>query len=179
MGIVRSVVDSIRSLGKPQGTLQGYESPELVDVIFQKTMAYSPSGSWPEMEGISTVLDFGGGCGLHYKLAVHQSPGIRWAGVETPAMAARAAELATEQLQFFAEIEAAEEWLGSIDVMHSNGALQYVPEPISTLSKLCRLRATTMLWHRMFLSQDNIRTETQQSRLIDNGPGRRRQARRT
>jgi putative methyltransferase (TIGR04325 family) len=168
----RLVADRIRSLGKPPRTLQGYENPQLVDLIFQKTKAYLPEGSWPEMNGVSAVLDFGGGCGLHYKLALNQSPGIRWAVVETPAMVARARELATERLQFFTEIEAAARWLGPIDVMHSNGALQYVADPIATLSSLCGLQATTMLWHRMFFSQGDIRMETQVSRLVDNGPGR-------
>jgi putative methyltransferase (TIGR04325 family) len=172
MRVIQSIVDRIRSLGNPSGTLQGYENPQLVDLIFQKTKSYSPEGVWPEMNGISTVLDFGGGCGLHYKLAARQSPGIRWAVVETPAMTARASELATDRLRFFTDIDAAAEWLGAIDVMHSNGALQYVPDPIATLSRLCGLRATTMLWHRMFLSQADTRTEAQVSRLIDNGLGR-------
>jgi hypothetical protein len=172
MRVLQSIVDRIWSLGKPSGTLLGYENPQLVDLIFQKTKSYSPEGSWPEMNGISTVLDFGGGCGLHYKQAARQSPGIRWAVVETPAMVARATELATDRLRFFTDIDAAAEWLGYIDVMHSNGALQYVPNPIATLSRLCGLRATTMLWHRMFLSQGGTRSETQVSRLIDNGPGR-------
>jgi putative methyltransferase (TIGR04325 family) len=172
MGFIGSVVDRIRYFGKPSGALQGYENQALVDLVFQKTTAYSPEGSWPEVEGVSNVLDFGGGCGMHYKLAVRQSSSIRWAVVETPAMVARASELATRQLRFFTDIEEAAEWLGPVDVMHSNGALQYVPDPISTLSKLCSLRAGTMLWHRMFFSPDDIRTETQVSRLIDNGPGR-------
>jgi putative methyltransferase (TIGR04325 family) len=172
MGLIRSIADRIRSLGKPVGTLQGSESPELVELIFEKTKAYSPEGSWSEMTGISTVLDFGGGFGLHYKLAARQSPDISWAVVETAATVARATELATDRLRFFTDIEAAADWLGPIDVMHSNGALQYVPDPVATLSRLCSLRATTMLWYRLFLSQDHIFTETQSSRLIDNGPGR-------
>jgi hypothetical protein len=79
-----------RKLGPPLETLDGYEQSELIEVIFQKTKAYEPDGSWPEMAGVSSVLDFGGGCGLHYKLAKLQSPKIRWAVVETPAMVARA-----------------------------------------------------------------------------------------
>jgi hypothetical protein len=53
----------------PSETLAGYHEPELVEVIFQKTKAYDPRGNWPEMADVSSVLDFGGGCGLHYKLA--------------------------------------------------------------------------------------------------------------
>ena len=58
MGLIQSIADRIRSLGKPAGTLQGYENPELVELIFEKTKAYSPEGSWPEMTGISTVRPF-------------------------------------------------------------------------------------------------------------------------
>jgi hypothetical protein len=75
----------------------------LVEVIFQKTKAYDPQGDWLEMAGVSSVLDFGDGCGQHYKLARRQSPDIRWAVVETPAMLKRASELATDKLQFFAD----------------------------------------------------------------------------
>jgi putative methyltransferase (TIGR04325 family) len=123
------------------------------------------------MEGVSTVLDFGSGCGLPYKLAAQQSPAIRWAVVETPAMVAQGSKLATDKVRFVTHITSAAEWLGPIEVMHSNGALQYVPHPMQTLSSLCRLGANMMLWHRMYLSHDGIETETQSSQLIDNGPG--------
>jgi putative methyltransferase (TIGR04325 family) len=172
MDLLRAVIDRLRSKGRPSATLQGYENPQLVELIFAKTLAYSPSGQWPDMEGATTVLDFGGGCGLHYKLAVRQSPDIRWAVVETPAMIARANEPATERLRFFTEIQEAARWLGIVDVIHSNSALQYVPDPMATLVALCGLRARTMLWQRMFLSQGGVVTEMQSSRLIDNGPGR-------
>jgi hypothetical protein len=53
-----------RRLFPPTETLEGYAEPELIDVIFQKTKAYDPKGDWPEIAGVSSVLDFGGGCGL-------------------------------------------------------------------------------------------------------------------
>jgi hypothetical protein len=66
-----------RRLRPPSETIQGYEHPELVEVVFQKALAYTPQGEWPEMVGVTSVLDFGGGCGVHYKLARLQSPDIR------------------------------------------------------------------------------------------------------
>jgi hypothetical protein len=48
-------------------TIVGYEHPELVDLVFRKTVAYEPKGKWSEIDGANTVLDFGGGCGIHYK----------------------------------------------------------------------------------------------------------------
>src|SRR4051794_30729350 len=132
------LIDALaRRIVRPAETLDGYEQPELIEVVFQKTKAYQPKDGWPEMAGVSSVLDFGGGCGLHYKQA--RSPNVQWAVVETPAMVERAKELATDRLQFFTEISEAAEWLGDIDVMHSNGALQYVPHPEHALRHLCAL----------------------------------------
>jgi hypothetical protein len=170
--IMRSFFSTIaHRIFPPTETLEGYAEPELVEVIFQKTKAYNPQGDWPEMGGVSAVLDFGGGCGLHYKLARGRSPDIRWAVIETSAMLERATELATDRLQFFTDIMEARKWLGAIDVMHSNSALQYTPEPEETLERLCGLRAKRMIWERIALSKANIERELQSSLLGDNGPG--------
>ena len=150
----------------PKETLEGYEHPELVEVIFQKTKAYQPSGEWPEIAGATSVLDFGGACGIHYKQA--GLPNVRWAVVDTPAMVARASELATDKLKFFLSIQEAADWLGPIDVMHSNGALQYTPAPETTLRQLCELGANRMIWGRLYFGP----SEQQVSLLSSNGPGR-------
>jgi putative methyltransferase (TIGR04325 family) len=160
----------LRRLMPPTETLDGYEQPELVELIFQKTIAYKPQNDWPEMAGVSSVLDFGGGCGLHYKQA--RSPTVRWAVVETPAMVARASGLRTDKLRFFTSIAEAANWLGPFDVMHSNGALHYSEDPEQTLSQLCSLRARTMLWQRVYLSQGDTERAIQVSNLVDNGPGK-------
>src|ERR1700737_2497236 len=106
-----------RRLRPPADVLDGYEQPELVEGIFRKTLAYIPDRDWPEIAGVTSVLDFGGGCGLHYKQA--QLPDVRWAVVDTATMVARASELATDRLRFFSDISAAADWLGALDVMHS------------------------------------------------------------
>jgi hypothetical protein len=166
---MRQLISAVsRRLFRPSEVIDGYEHPELIDVIFRKTLAYRPQGEWPEVKGASSVLDFGGGCGLHYKQA--NSPTVRWAVVETHAMVQRSQELATDRLRFFTSIADAADWLGSIDLMHSNGALQYTPDPEQTLRELCDLKAKQMLWHRVFLS-DSSRQELQSSYLRDNGPG--------
>lgn len=151
----------------PLETLHGYEHPELVDVVFRKTVAYVPTLAWPEMIGVATVLDFGGGCGQHYKRA--NSSTVKWAVVETPAMVSRAQQLETDNLKFFDDIERAARWLGNIDVMHSDGAVQYTSSPIETIRRLCDIGATTLLWHRIPFGNG---AEMQVSRLMDNGPGR-------
>lgn len=169
---MRQLIDRVARLIRPSETIDGYEHPELVEVVFQKTKAYQYQGPWPEMIGVSSVLDFGGGCGIHYKQA--SSPDIRWAVVETPATAARAQELASGRLQFFTDISDAHRWLGTVDVMHSNGALQYADDPLSVLMQLCAVKAKKMLWTRLRLSQGATERELQASRLRDNGPGKMR-----
>jgi hypothetical protein len=169
---MRDLISRItRRIFPPTETLEGYGAPELVEVIFQKTKAYEPRDDWPEMEGVSSVLDFGGGCGQHYKRAHRQSPNVRWAVVEAPAMAARASVLATDRLRFFTEISEAQQWLDAIDLMYSNSVLQYTPDPEETLRQLCGLRAKRMIWERLSLSDANIEREVQSSLLGDNGPG--------
>ncbi|UPT88383.1 hypothetical protein HAP41_0000004395 [Bradyrhizobium barranii subsp. apii] len=113
-----------RKLLPPREVIQGYENPELVETIFLKTINYNPDSDWPLVAGINTVLDFGGGAGLHYKVARRQCPDIRWAVVETPAMVQRAKELGTDRLMFFERIDQAADWLGTVDLLHSNGAIQ-------------------------------------------------------
>ena len=152
----------------PKQTISGYEHPELVETVFRKTVAYAPTEKLTDVGVARTVLDFGGGCGIHYKEAFSDA---RWAVVETPAMAAKASELATDKLSFFTDIRAAADWLGSVDMMHSNGALLYAPDPRAVLRELVALRAGTMLWKRLTLF-DREGTVMQTSNLVDNGPGR-------
>ncbi|MBR0855686.1 hypothetical protein [Bradyrhizobium liaoningense] len=160
-----------RKFLRPKEVIEGYENPELVERIFLATINYKPDGDWPLVRGVNTVLDFGGGAGLHYKVARVQSPNIRWAVVETPAMARRAKELATDQLMFFERIEQAADWLGDVDLVHSNGAIQYVPDALEAIRALCAVRPAALAWHRVPISKVAKR-EIQTSFLSDNGPGR-------
>jgi putative methyltransferase (TIGR04325 family) len=160
-----------RKLFPPREVIEGYEHDQLVETVFQKTKAYQPQGEWPLVAGASAVLDFGGGCGVHYELARLQSPEIRWAVVETPAMARRASALATDHLRFFTDVAEAATWLGAIDIMHSNGALQYTPDPLAVLDVLCGLKAKQMYWQRVPFSDGGLAREIQSSFLGDNGPG--------
>jgi putative methyltransferase (TIGR04325 family) len=151
----------------PLERIEGYEHPDLIDVIFKKTIAYEPRGAWPEIDGAQTVLDFGGGCGLHYKQA--KLPNCRWAVVETPAMVMKAKELETRNLRFFTSISEAAIWLGQIDIMHSNGAIQCTPSPLDTLRELIETNPNRLLWYRLNFGNG---AENQVSRLADNGPGK-------
>jgi putative methyltransferase (TIGR04325 family) len=169
---MRRIFSTFRRFIRPTETIVGYEEPELIELIFQKTKAFSQRAEWKEMCGVSSVLDFGGGCGIHYKLALPQSPDIRWAVVETPAMVQRASQCATANLRFFTSIREAANWLGPIHVMHSNSALQYAPNPQHALALLCGLQAKVMLWQRLVLSKGSVERTVQISNLRDNGPGK-------
>ncbi|MCK1721242.1 methyltransferase domain-containing protein [Bradyrhizobium sp. 141] len=160
-----------RRLFPPRDAIEGYENEELVDTIYRKTVAYRGQANWPLVEGLRTVLDFGGGAGIHYKTACRQSPDIRWAVVETPAMVRRAKELATDKVRFFEQIEPAADWLGNVDLVHSNGAIQYVPDPFGTIRSLCATAPGKLVWHRVPISEGEARREVQTSYLSDNGPG--------
>ena len=160
-----------RRLLPPRGTIEGYESDELVDTIYRKTVAYQPKANWPLVDGLSAVLDFGGGAGVHYKTASRQSPDVRWAVVETPTMVRRAKELATEKLRFFERIEEAADWVGNVDLVYSNGAIQYVPDPGATIRSLCAIAPGKLVWRRVPISEGKGRREVQTSYLSDNGPG--------
>ena len=159
-----------RRLFQPRNAIEGYENEELVDTIYRKTLAYQPQGNWPLVENVKTVLDFGGGAGIHYKTAYRQSSDIRWAVVETAAMVQRAKSLNTDRLMFFERIEQAADWLGDVDLVHSNGAIQYVPDALATIRMLCSIRPAVLAWYRVPISEE-ARSEVQTSYLSDNGPG--------
>ena len=150
--------------------VHGYEHPEVVENIFRKTLAYKPVEAWPEITGAKTVLDFGGGCGIHYKRAAVTEPNVRWAIVETPAMVEKARGLATDHLRFFADIDDACAWLGTVEVIHSDSAIQYTCDPVETVRNICAIGAEKMLWRRILLS-DKPTTYAQRSLLAENGPG--------
>jgi len=153
------------------GTIKGYDDPELIEFVFRKTQLFKAVDPWPEMAGIASVLDFGGGFGSHYRRAQQHSPDIRWAVVETPETAERAAELATESLRFFSSIGDATSWLGPVEVVYSNAALHCTPEPERYLSELCAVRAKTLIWDRTLLSSDGRRKYVDRNLLAENGPG--------
>ena len=169
--LINSALGRIARWLPPSEILDGYENPELIEMMFRKARDFSPTHRWDEFANRSAVLDFGGGFAQHYKCATPLSPEVRWAVVETPAVVARASALATDKLRFFTTIAQAADWLGAIDLMHSDGALHYSPDPMTVLRSLCAAGAREMLWKRTYLSQtDRTEIEEQLSRLDENGP---------
>jgi len=171
MGLLRKVTNRALWALPSSGTIRGYDSAELVDSIRKKTLTTQEAGAWPELDGAATVLDFGGSFGLHYRRAASQFPGIRWAIVETPETIARATRMMSNNLRFFASVDEARDWLGSVDAVHSNAALQFTEEPELYLAQLCSIQAPLMIWNRILLSADTRHADVQISLLAENGPG--------
>ncbi len=71
---------------------------------------------------------------------------------------------------FFERIDQAADWLGTVDLIHSNGTIQYVPDALETVRTLCSVRPAMLAWYRVPISEET-RREVQTSYLSDNGPG--------
>jgi putative methyltransferase (TIGR04325 family) len=177
------------ALTKP---ITDYEADALTELVYQKTVAFNRAtaldlgmGSERLLLAVAIamaesaraapcrVLDFGGACGVHHQLAALMFPDadFRWAVVETPSMVRRARSLETGSLNFFESIKAAGAWLGSVDLVNSNSALQYVGDPLGIIRELLALRPRVVLWERLMLSTGVTHVDQQRSLLFDHGPG--------
>jgi len=168
-----------------------YEEDDVIKVViskniaYRKAIAYAPSfdlGSLRTLIGLGIanqggllrVLDFGGGGGYHYALAkqLMAKNDLRWNIVETKAMAAEGARIATDALKFFDNIDAARADLKNVDITFTSGALQYCSSPLRYLSDLIDVGAKYLYITRTALN--NGRSDiviVQESNLSDNGPG--------
>jgi putative methyltransferase (TIGR04325 family) len=177
------------ALAKP---ITDYEADSLTELVYQKTVAFNRTTALDLSMGSERlllavgiaiaesaraapcrVLDFGGACGIHHKLARLMFPdaAFRWAVVETPSMVRRARSLETESLKFFESIKAAASWVDGVDLVNSNSALQYVDDPLGVINELLALAPKVVLWERMMLSSGVTHVDQQRSQLFDHGPG--------
>jgi len=177
------------ALAKP---ITDYEADALTELVYQETVAFNRTTALDLAMGSERlllaagialaesergapcrVLDFGGACGVHHKLATLMFPdaAFRWAVVETPSMVRRARSLETETLKFFESIKEAAAWLHGVDLANSNSALQYVDDPLAIIGELLALAPKVVLWERMMLSSGATHVDQQPSQLFDHGPG--------
>lgn len=120
------------------------------------------------------VLDFGGGCGLHYHCIKALVPGValRWSVVETPTMAARAAATFQDDgLTFVTSIEDGVRTLGGCDIVHASGSLPYVADPEETLRHLLAPASPFFILARFPVYGGSRCVGVQTSLLSQNGPG--------
>ena len=160
-------------------TKNGYEDDQLTDVILFKTINYAktlennylkltPTTSFSLSALASivsakaskslTVVDVGGACGAHYfefRKACDPSLSIQWYVVETATMAKKAKNtLQSEELHF---ADSLDEVLGlinePIDLLHTSGTLQCVPDPHNFLNKILNSKANYILFNRLGLNR--------------------------
>lgn len=111
------------------------------DHVYNPVLAVGIAGSELTARPLR-VLDFGGGCGVHYffvRLVFTQS--LQWAIVETPKMAASAAQVSEGAFEAYDNIADAMKSLGSVDLVVTSGAVQYTPDPMVTLDELIAIGA--------------------------------------
>jgi putative methyltransferase (TIGR04325 family) len=172
----------------------GYADVDLARISLRKTLIAREQGltniSWYNGAGLYIalpytaallsnrplrVLDFGGSFGFHAMVCAKVLPDIatRWAVVESPAVAALARPVESDWLRVFANIGEAMDWLGGVDLTHSSGTLQYLPNPDQAVLNLVNLGARVMLWQRMMFA-NRPRTYVVQTIRVgadDNGLG--------
>lgn len=174
----------------------GYEDTDLIEMVFEKTrlaknlildqrfpMSDSSCQSLlaalfalqlDEKRKQLSVIDFGGACGAHYfQLRPFLPPDIRvdWMVVETRAMSEKARAFETDELRFCDSLLAAREVLSTVDLLHSSGTLQYVPDPQAVIRELVECQAACIFLNRLVLSASEAVITIQETSLSANGPG--------
>jgi putative methyltransferase (TIGR04325 family) len=91
------------------------------------------------------VLDFGGGRGHYFDVALSVFPNVRWEWtvVETPTMVTLAARTVMSQISWTSDLDSAldERW----DLVFASASLNYVPDPAQILAKLGRAAPYALL----------------------------------
>lgn len=178
-----------------------YEDSELVQVIVAKTKNFIEKGQQNEkisLDNISssrivrtllaiasgvnsstlTILDFGGSAGVHYFTArkiINKDVKLKWCVVETQEMVNEVLKtgLQNEELYFYSTIDEASKENKEFDIIYTNYALCYTPNPISFLEKLLQTK-----FKKIFITNTAINKEDkeviglQTSTLATNGVGR-------
>lgn len=167
----------------------GYEDPEIADVIAYKTsIPVDTRQILPEQAinvivsvgfaaaGLGTeplhVLDFGGGCGVHYFTCAQRFRiPLKWVIVETVPMARKGQELAQGRFELVTGIAAAAERLRRIDLVLASAAIPYILDPLGTLKSLLSLRPRHFTLARFPVWGGRQVVGLQSSRLSHNGIG--------
>jgi len=172
----------------------GYQQAEIAEVVLRKTVAYRlrllaeghPCLTANHVRqlfplvlaatnGSLSVLDLGGGCGVHYFLAKRifgMDLRLQWSVVETPAMVEKALSLASDELHFYTDLKTATADNPQFDLAFSSGALQYLPSPYEALEGLMSVRAQHLFLTRLALSpSDQDYVFIHESKLNRHGRG--------
>jgi putative methyltransferase (TIGR04325 family) len=172
----------------------GYEDFDLIKTVFEKTRLVKEqmlNGKFPLSDSAAQslaaillalragqkqlkIIDFGGACGTHYFQLRPFLPSdlqLDWVVVETPAMVKKTKTFETGELRFVTSIVEAKENLQIIHLLHSSGALQYVPSPQATIQEFIACQPAYIFLNRLALSASETMITVQESFLGANGPG--------
>jgi putative methyltransferase (TIGR04325 family) len=171
--------------------VNGYENQKLVESIVQKNLIYRKNLQNKELDFQAyrtiaaigavldgktnfSVLDLGGGGGHHSAIAEITYPETKfnWVVLETEALASEANKrVSSESLRFissFSEIKSDE----CYDLLYSNSALQYTPNPLEYLANLLDLNCDSLFITRVPLAINRTSfSYLQESMMSHNGPG--------
>ncbi len=171
---------------------EGYQQVEIVKVVVEKNRKFRETldssstldlGSLRTLIGLGfvrsgnylSVLDFGGGAGYHYSIASKVFGNdciLKWAVVETNAMASAATHLSNSELKFFCDFKNALNYLGKVDLVFTSGALQYCSNPMVVLEDLVSVGAKYIYITRTVFNDGwGDIYSIQESFLSNNGPG--------
>jgi hypothetical protein len=162
-------IPPLNPLAYLRSPITAHTDSRLIDAVFRKTQAFRCEQlafkDYPRH-----VLDFGGGFGVHYRQFGYRTQ--RWAVVENIEIVRKAqtCDLESSNLRFFPNISEAMAWLGTCDLVYSNGALQYTHVPIAILIQLIAFGIPTIRWDRTELSFDSSTTDIERTWLSWHGP---------
>ena len=170
---------------------EGYENPDIADAVLTKTRLYRDALKNGSIHPISSsvmtfaaltvlgcsnpyIIDFGGALGAHYfevRSLVPKTCLLHWIVVDTPEMVQRGTEFIDDELSFASDLTAARKAFNDhVDLIHSAGTLQYVPDPEAMLRTLLSQGADYVLLRRMALSKTETRI-TIQKHMLSWSPG--------
>ncbi len=190
--VLITVLHAIRSLNlRRHSLLSNYGNKILVETVIWKNIQFKKSLISSDLPKSATstimavalalkeknslkVLDFGGGGGNLHTLAEKAFPQIDfdWTVVETPEMVNEAKLSLTEsRINFVSEIPNITSGNIPFDLVIASGSLQYVEDPLKTLSDLINLKPNYIFISRTPLNvQDKSLSYQQKSLLSANGP---------
>ena len=181
------------TFGEALESSDGYEHPEVIAVVAEKTAALSDAH--PSSRKVKSrqalqrllavartghrdvrVLELGGACGAGYIETDRSLPGVlaSWAVVETPAMVDVARERFSDgQLSFHTSIDEALGTVGRPDLVIAEGVIQYTPDPIATVRSLTRIAAPVLYVSRSPVVRSGVAPVfgRQTTRARAHGPG--------
>ncbi len=176
---------------------KAYQSEEVIEVVFQKTLKFKEDLEKSSNDILSSVansfcslipaiiekdrkevsvIDFGGACGALYfqvRNFFPKSLKIRWAVVETPAMVNKAKKIENSEITFHDTLDNILQDLGNVDIFHTSATLQALDSPREYLQKMVDLKVKYAFFNRVGIHKGNHDIFTvHRSKLSWNGPGK-------